>query len=277
MSFKVKFWGVRGSVPCPGPDHLTYGGNTSCIEVAMGGERVILDAGTGIRNLGKWLMRKHVTSATILLSHTHWDHICGLPFFRPAFLPGYSFKIMAGHLQNGKAARGIADVIAGQMSDPFFPVPIEAMKASLSFVDFRAGESFDLSPRVHVRTTPLNHPDGSTGYRLSHAGKSLCYVTDTEHVPGHADEKVLSLIEGADLVIYDATYTDKEFPAKAGWGHSTWEEGIRLCRAADVKRLAIFHHDPDHEDRVMEAIEANAMAVWGGAFVARDNMRVNLD
>ncbi len=275
MGFKVKFWGVRGSIACPTANHLAFGGNTSCIEVSVGGTKIILDAGTGIRSLGTWFLRKDVHRATILLSHTHWDHINGFPFFVPAFQDGYSFKIMAGHLADRE---GIQEVLAGQMSQPMFPVPIGAMLSHISFEDFRAGEAFDLpaDPEVKIRTAPLNHPNGATGYRIEYAGKSFCYVTDTEHVIGKPDENILGLIDGADLVVYDSTYTDDEFPAKIGWGHSTWQEGIRLCRAANVKRLAIFHHDPDHEDRFMDGVEANARLEWEGTIVAREHMRIKL-
>ena len=275
MGFKVKFWGVRGSIACPTANHLAFGGNTSCIEVSVGGTKIILDAGTGIRSLGTWFLRKDVHRATILLSHTHWDHINGFPFFVPAFQDGYSFKIMAGHLADRE---GIQEVLAGQMSQPMFPVPIGAMLSHISFEDFRAGDAFDLpaDPEVKIRTAPLNHPNGATGYRIEYAGKSFCYVTDTEHVIGKPDENILGLIDGADLVVYDSTYTDDEFPAKIGWGHSTWQEGIRLCRAANVKRLAIFHHDPDHEDRFMDGVEANARLEWEGTIVAREHMRIKL-
>ena len=239
----------------------------------MGGRRVIFDLGTGVRNLGKWFMRKQQREATVLMSHTHWDHIQGFPFFQPAFAEGYRFKIMAGHLSAGLP---IQNVLAGQMTHPFFPVPIDIMKAKIEFEDFRAGDTFSLSNDIKVRTAPLNHPDGATGYRLDYQGRSLCYITDTEHTPGNPDQRILSLVEGADLMIYDSTYTDHEFPAKRGWGHSTWQEGMRLARTANVKRLAIFHHDPDHEDHFMEEIEATAMSAWSGCFVARDNMRINL-
>lgn len=274
MAFKVKFWGVRGSIACPSPRHIGFGGNTSCIEVSAGGERVIFDAGTGIRSLGQWMLKKEVKHAHLMLSHTHWDHINGFPFFTPAFLPDRSFEIMAGHVEEGQG--GIRKVLSGQMAQPFFPVPLEAMRGSLGFSDFTAGDTFALSPTTTVRTTPLNHPNGATGYRIDHRGKSMCYITDTEHVPGEPDQNILGLIEGADLVIYDSTYTEQEFPEKVGWGHSTWEEGVRLCRAANVRMLAIFHHDPTHDDSFMEALELEARKTWSGALVARENMRINL-
>jgi phosphoribosyl 1,2-cyclic phosphodiesterase len=274
MAFKVKFWGVRGSIACPTPRHIGFGGNTSCIEVSAGGERIILDAGTGIRNLGFWMLKKDVQHASILLSHTHWDHINGFPFFTPAFIPGKSFNIMAGHVDEEQG--GIRKVLGGQMAQPFFPVPLEAMQSEMNFQDFKAGEEFSLGPNLHVKTAPLNHPNGSTAYRIEHRGKSVCYVTDTEHIPGKPDENILGLIEGSDLVIYDSTYTEEEFPAKVGWGHSTWEEGVKLCQMANVKMMAIFHHDPEHDDVFMEKLEIEARERWSGAIVARENMRINL-
>ena len=274
MAFKVKFWGVRGSIACPSPRHIGFGGNTSCVEVSAGGEHIIFDAGTGIRSLGQWMLKKDVKHAHLMLSHTHWDHINGFPFFTPAFLPDRSFEIMAGHVEEDQG--GIRKVLSGQMAQPFFPVPLEAMRGKLTFSDFKAGDVFDLSENVRVKTMPLNHPNGATGYRIEHRGKAMCYVTDTKHVPGKPDENVLALIEGADLVIYDSTYTEEEFPEKVGWGHSTWEEGIRLCRAANVRMLAIFHHDPTHDDAFMEALEIKARETWSGAIIARENMRINL-
>jgi len=273
MSFKVKFWGVRGSIACPSSKYVLYGGNTSCVEVACDGQRVIFDCGTGMRNLGHWFLKKDTGRADILLSHTHWDHINGFPFFSPAFRQGYEFRIMAGHLAG--SGMDIHAVMKTQMLNPVFPVPIEAMQARLTFADFTAGDDFELG-RIKVRTAPLNHPNGATGYRLEFAGKSFCYVTDTEHVPDRPDENILGLIAGADLVAYDCTYTDREFAGKVGWGHSTWQEGIRLCRQAGAKQLAIFHHDPDHEDPFMDQIEAEARLAWSGALVARENMKIVL-
>ncbi|MSP51520.1 MAG: MBL fold metallo-hydrolase [Alphaproteobacteria bacterium] len=273
MAFKIKFWGVRGSVACPTPRHNAFGGNTSCIEVSMGGQRVILDAGTGLRELGHWYLKKNARRATMLMTHTHLDHINGFPFFSPAFHKDRAFTVMAGHLSD---KGGIHRIIAGQMSKPTFPVPSEKMGSKLSFEDFRFGDSFSLGKGIKIITKALNHPEGATGYRIEYRGKSVCYVTDTEHVIGKPDENVLGLIEGADLVIYDSTYTDKEFPNRVGWGHSTWQEGVRLCQAANVKTLAIFHHDPDHEDLFMEQLERLARMTWQGAIVAREHMRFNL-
>jgi phosphoribosyl 1,2-cyclic phosphodiesterase len=247
---------------------VRYGGNTSCLEVTAGAHTIILDAGTGIRSLGNDMLERGIREATLLLTHSHWDHINGFPFFGPGFDKDSTFRIMAGHLEQGS----IRDVLAGQMTQPNFPVPLEAMKAKMTFEDFEAGASFTLAQDVSVKTAPLNHPNGSTAYRIEHGGRSLCYVTDTEHVPGKPDKNVLSLIEGSDLVVYDSTYTDEEFPSKVGWGHSTFQEAIRLCQEANVKKLAIFHHDPAHTDDIMDRIAEEARLLWSGAIVAKEGM-----
>ena len=274
MGYGVKFWGVRGSIACPSPDHVLYGGNTSCLEFDLGGNTLIFDAGTGIRLLGQNLIRRGVSSAILMLTHTHWDHINGFPFFAPAFNPAFSLTVMAGHLDGQPGA--IQSVLAKQMENPTFPVPLSAMRSQMSFVDFQSGEALSPYPGVVVRSAPLRHPNGATGYRVEYLGKSVCYVTDTEHVPGQPDQNVLGLIRGADVVIYDSTYTDDEYPAKVGWGHSTWQEGIRLCRAAQVGKLVIFHHDPDHDDRFMTQLEQSARESWENATVARDGMEIVL-
>lgn len=271
MALKVKFWGVRGSIACPSANHIKYGGNTSCLEVTAGDKRLVLDAGTGIRGLGQTFLKDDVSQIHILLTHTHWDHINGFPFFVPAYDPRRSVHIMAGHLRGDE---GIQNVLAAQMDNPMFPVPLSAMQAKMRFEDFEAGDQFDIYEDVHVRTAPLNHPNGATGYRIDHGGHSICYVTDTEHVPGKMDQNILGLIEGADVVIYDSTYTEEEFPSKIGWGHSTWNEGVRLCREAGAKSMAIFHHDPEHEDNFMDDLSEVAKKEWDKTFIAREGMEL---
>lgn len=273
MSFAVTFWGTRGSIACPTPRHLKYGGNTSCVQIQAGERHIVLDAGTGIRELGHWHVKKGIREAALLLTHTHWDHINGFPFFPPAFKEDFELLVMAGHLRN---AGGVRTALEGQMTQPMFPVPLETMCARISFEDFEAGDHLTLDGGIEVRTAPLRHPSGATGYQISYEGKTLCYVTDTEHVAGKRDRNILSLIANADLVIYDSTYTDEIFEKKLGWGHSTWQEGIRLCREASAERLAVFHHDPDHNDEVMERIEEQSKRTWEGTFVAREGMRIVL-
>ena len=274
MGFDVKFWGVRGSIACAGPNHVKYGGNTSCIEMDVGEHRIILDAGTGLRNAGQTFLKEESGELFLLLTHTHWDHINGFPFFIPAYNPNWKIHVKAGHL---KDKGGIQAVLSAQMDNPMFPVPLEAMQAQITYEDFRAGESLDLYPNITVRTALLNHPNDATAYRIDHNGHSAVYVTDTEHVPGELDQNILEIIEGADLVIYDCTYTEEEWPSKVGWGHSTWNEGVRLCQAANVKRLAIFHHDPDHDDAFMDKLADEAKEAWDASFVVREGMVISLD
>ncbi|ACY13188.1 MBL fold metallo-hydrolase [Haliangium ochraceum] len=273
MTFAVTFWGTRGSIACPTPRHLIYGGNTSCVQLQLGTRQVVLDAGTGIRELGAWFLQNGIRKAVMLLTHAHWDHINGFPFFAPAFRKESELLIMAGSL---RASGGVYAALEGQMTKPMFPVPLDAMHSDCTFEDFDAGQRFSLGDGIEVQTVLLNHPSGATGYRIEYGGKSLCYVTDTEHVRGQRDKNILRLIDGADLVIYDSTYTDETFEPKIGWGHSTWQEGVRLCREAKAKRLVIFHHDPEHTDDIMAAIEKRASEEWSETIVAREGMRIDL-
>jgi phosphoribosyl 1,2-cyclic phosphodiesterase len=273
MHFSTTFWGVRGSVACPGPDTIRYGGNTSCIEVRCDDYSLVFDAGTGMRGLGDALLKTGRTNVDVFLSHTHLDHVSGFPFFRPAYTPGNRIKIHAGHLLPESCVR---EQIEKLMSQPLFPVTLDIMAAELVFIDFRAGETLQISPEITLRTAPLNHPNGATGYRIEFDGKSVCYVTDTEHVPGRPDQHILKLIEGSDLFIYDCTYTDETFPRFVGWGHSTWQEGARLATMAGVKNFAVFHHDPSHTDQMMDAISVELHRFRPASFVAREGMTVEL-
>lgn len=265
----VHFWGVRGSIACSGPRTARYGGNTSSLEVRCGGRRLLFDAGTGIRYLGKTLEGKAL-DADLFFTHTHFDHVCGLPFFRPFFESGNRFRLWAGHL--GAKGLTLKRVLSEFMMSPLFPVPPEIFHAQMEYRDFRAGDTLRPGEGIAVRTAPLNHPDGATGYRVDYAGRSLCYVTDTEHVPGTPDRNILGLIEGADLVVYDCMYTDEEYPRFATWGHSTWQEGVRLCRQAGAKRLVVFHHDPDHDDDMLDGIGREVEKALPGSVVAREGL-----
>lgn len=267
--FFVRFWGVRGSIACPGPEHQRYGGNTSCLEVRCGGHVLVFDAGTGIRYLGDNLNGQTPLALDIYLTHTHHDHIVGLPFFGPMFEPKNSVNIWAGHLQPKLTLHG---ALCQFMKAPLFPVPPKIFNADVAFKDFRAGETLTPAPGITLRTAPLNHPNGATGYRVEYEGGSICYVTDTEHLPGTPDANVLGLIAGADIVVYDATYTDEEFPRYKSWGHSTWQEGIRLCERAKVKRLVLFHHDPSHDDAFMDGVAQAAEQSRPGTTVAREGL-----
>ncbi len=270
--FFVRFWGVRGSIACPGPDTIRYGGNTSCLEIRCGSRLLIFDGGTGIRALGHHLDRQGPVDADLYFTHTHIDHIQGLPFFGSAYKEGNSFRFWAGHL---KPDYTLKQVLSEMMMEPLFPVPISIFGAQISFNDFDCGRTLNPGPGIVLRTAPLNHPNRATGYRVDYKGKSICYVTDTEHLPGRPDARVLELIEGADIVIYDSTYTDQEFPKDVGWGHSTWQEGVRLCERAKAGRLVVFHHDPCHGDAFMDSVAAEAEKARPGTVVAREGLTLS--
>jgi phosphoribosyl 1,2-cyclic phosphodiesterase len=271
--FFVRFWGVRGSIACPGPKTMRYGGNTSCLEIGCGDRLLVFDAGTGIHAMGTDLAVNRGVGGDfkcdLFFTHTHFDHICGFPFFSPAFDPSNELRIWAGHLL---PERTIREVLIYLMMDPLFPIPIDTMRAKLEFEDFEAGESLSPGDDISIRTAALNHPNGATGYRVDYAGRSICYVTDTEHVLDKPDENILGLIEGADFFIYDSTYSDDEFDAHKGWGHSTWQEGARLAEKAGVGTFVVFHHDPDHDDEYMDAVTKAVEAARPGSIVAREDM-----
>jgi phosphoribosyl 1,2-cyclic phosphodiesterase len=272
-NFTVRFWGVRGSIACSGPRTARYGGNTSSIEVRCGKRMLLFDAGTGLRYLGNSLVNSQPLDADLYLTHTHFDHVCGLPFFRPFFQPQNRFRLWAGHLAEGMTLRR---VLGEFMMSPLFPVPPQVFRARMEYREFKAGETLHPAPNIAIRTATLNHPDGATGYRVEFAGRSLCYLTDTEHVPGAPDRNILALIDGADLVIYDSMYTDSEYDTYVGWGHSTWQEGVRLCRAARAKRLAVFHHDPEHDDDMLDGIAREVESELPGSVVAKDGLLLQL-
>lgn len=271
--FLIRFWGVRGSIACPGPETVRYGGNTSCLEVRCGDRLMILDAGTGLRRLGAALMEEGPVDADILFTHTHFDHITGLPFFAPLFMPQNTFRLWAGHL---KPEQGIEMVLCEMMMAPLFPIPMEVMAAAKTFNDFKCGDTLQFGPEISVRTGPLNHPNGATGYRIEYGGHSVCYITDTEHEGDKLDENILALIEGADYFIYDSTYTDEEYPNHIGWGHSTWQRGVALAEAASVGTYVVFHHDPAHDDAFMDEVAVNVDAARPGSIVAREGLTLKL-
>jgi phosphoribosyl 1,2-cyclic phosphodiesterase len=268
-NFSVRFWGVRGSIACSGPNTMRYGGNTSSLEVRCGDRRILLDAGSGMRYLGNKLMPMGALDIDILLTHTHFDHICGMPFFVPFFNPASKFRINAGHLL---PEHNVEFVLSEMMMAPLFPVPMAIFNADITFNDFVSGDTLDLGDGIIVRTAPLNHPNRATGYRIEYDGRSICYITDTEHVPGQPDENVAGLIRDADLVIYDGTYTDDEFPNHIDWGHSTWQEGLRLCEANNVKRYVLFHHDPERDDEQLDEIANELEELRPGTIVAREGL-----
>ena len=268
----VRFWGVRGSIACPGPSWAKYGGNTSSVEVRCGEHRILLDAGSGVRLCGaSWGDEQHTTD--LLLSHTHIDHIVGFPFFGPLYAKGNQVTVWSGHL---KDAGGVRSVLSQFMAAPLFPVPTTAFEAEVTYRDFAAGDRFELRPGIMVRTHPLRHPNGATAYRIEFEGRSVCYVTDTEHILGEVDEALCAFLRSADVFIYDATYTDEEFESRIGWGHSTWQQAIRIAERADIGQVVLFHHDPAHDDAFMDAVAAEAEAARPGTMVAYEGLCLTL-
>jgi phosphoribosyl 1,2-cyclic phosphodiesterase len=263
---RARFWGVRGTIPVSTEVGSAVGGHTSCVQVDVGGIPLFLDAGSGLRLAGKELLATGGKHARIFLSHTHWDHLLGFPFFPQLFDGGAKVDIYAGH----ESARepGIRALLAGLLSPAYFPVGVDTFPAAMTYHDLAPFARFSLEDGVQVTTAPLRHPGGATGYRIEHHGKSIAYVTDTEHEEGKLSDTIVQLIQGVDLFIYDATFTNSEYPRYRGWGHSTWEEGLALAKAAGVKRYAIFHHEPDRNDDDLRAIEVRAKAQFDGAFLA---------
>lgn len=274
--FQIKFWGVRGSIPCPGSETVRYGGNTSCVEMQVGRERLIFDGGTGLRPLGQSLMVESPVKARLFFSHSHWDHIQGFPFFTPAFIRGNTFNIYAVPSPNGATMKQRLD---DQMSHPNFPVPLQIMRADLEFYNLEMGETLHYGD-VSVETRPLNHPGEAVGYRVNWQGLSAAYITDTEHFPDRFDDNVLALARQADVMIIDATYTDEEYNdpkySKVGWGHSTWQQAVKIAQAAQVKQLVLFHHDPAHNDDFLDRIGEQVRKIFPKTILAREGLSIKL-
>jgi phosphoribosyl 1,2-cyclic phosphodiesterase len=276
-AMRIKFWGVRGSIASPGPDTASVGGNTSCVEVQCGSHRLILDAGTGIRKLGETMMAEGGgVDATLLLSHLHWDHIQGIPFFVPAYLPSTKLSIVSGH--NGVMSLG--EVLAHQMTAPVFPVRLDELGAQITMREVRQGEGLMIGD-ARVRVAKLNHPGGVYAYRIDYAGKSVVYATDTEHY-ACVDPMLRTLAAGADVLIYDSQYTPEEYRgdsgrSRVGWGHSTYVAGAELAKAAGVGQYVLFHHDPQRTDAGVAEIERRTRELFQSSIAAREGMEIALD
>ena len=267
--FYVRFWGVRGSIACGGPEVQRYGGNTSCVEVCCGDRLLVFDGGTGLRYLGDKLVEAGPREFDLFLSHTHHDHVVGLPFFKPFFQPGFHIRLWSGHLDAEMTTR---DALKTLMTPPLFPIDPACFQATIEYRDFRAGDRLEPAPGITVDTAPLHHVNGATGFRVNFDGRSVCYVTDTEHDPAQMDAQILRLVEGADIMVYDAMYTDDEFRQCQGYGHSTWEEGMRIAKRAGVRRFVAFHHDPNHDDAFMDKVAADIRQRCKESLVAREGL-----
>ena len=283
---RVKVWGARGSIAVTGPETLSYGGNTTCVEVrTSAGGVLLIDAGTGVRQAGKALRRPgEPREVRFFFSHSHWDHLFGFPFFEPAYLPEFSLRFCGGiHAQEA-----IRRYLAHQMEAPYFPVDFSNLKAACSF-QCESPHNPEGGCRLDgllVERIALNHPNGGFGFRFTEAGRSFVFLTDNElgfaHPGGLAPADYADFCRGAALLMHDAQYTDAEYQVTRGWGHSTYRDVIELATAAGVERVAFFHHDPDRTDAELD----RQVAYWQGSlraagspitcFAAAEGMEIEL-
>jgi phosphoribosyl 1,2-cyclic phosphodiesterase len=275
----VRFWGVRGSTPTPQSENLRYGGNTSCVEVRVNGDIYVFDCGTGFRNLGKQLSQEqavngksgHPINAHIFLSHFHWDHIQGIPFFEPL----YNNRDSSFVFHSSSRTRGLQQALEEQMADPYFPVNMSEMAAHRQFCTIDEGRT--TLEGCTVQSKWLNHPQGCLGFRMETQGKTIVYATDNEPGDPVFDKSVRKLAEGADLLIYDAQYLPEEYAArKQGWGHSHWREAVNVVLESGAKELILFHHDPDHTDSCIDAVVKQAREHYPKVRAASEGMEIVL-
>jgi phosphoribosyl 1,2-cyclic phosphodiesterase/CheY-like chemotaxis protein len=294
---RLKFWGVRGSIPTPGPGTVQYGGNTSCVEVRADGEIIILDAGSGMRRLGLSLAQEfkdRPINMTLLITHTHWDHIQGFPFFVPAYNPQNKLRILGFE----GARKGLLSTLTSQMESPYFPVSMRQMPGNIDVTELKELE-FSIG-KVRVGATFVNHPGVCVGYRLFTSGGSIAYLPDnepfqrmrlypgTQHTPdrmealkyaSEQDQKIIEFIRDADVLIVDSQYDDAEYQTHAGWGHGCVDDVVALALFARVKQLFLFHHDPDHDDAQITRMQAWAreLVAFQGETLAVDAAREGLE
>ncbi len=272
--FSIRFWGVRGSIAVPGPGTVRYGGNTLCIEIRVDGHVVMLDAGTGARALGASLAEETGgrVRASILFSHMHSDHIAGFPFFAPIYSADTALTLYG----DGTKSVGCEGALRRQMSFPLFPVEFDELAASIAFVDITPGVPFDLFGAT-ITTCPLNHPGGALAYRIEHHGHVFVHASDVEHLSDTPEPELVELCRGADVITYDAMYVEGEsYDSHRGWGHSTWQAGMRLADSASASRLVAVHHAPEHDDDTMDRIAAMMEQARPGSLVAREGMAIDL-
>lgn len=269
---ELQFWGVRGSIPVPGFDTLKIGGNTTCVSIEHNGYTLVFDAGSGIRKLGQHLEENtHASSGgCIFLSHYHWDHIQGLPFFTPAFRAENRFHLF------GERKKGVElqNILAEQMQTPYFPVSMDAQEGLVTFNEIRPDETLELSAGMNVRSIRLNHPGGAVGFRIDCPSGSVCIITDHEHSNDGIDAPVVEFARNADILIHEAPYDPEEKRGpRNGWGHSSWEEAALTAKAADVGTLFLSHHDHEQSDDVIFQRLEQARHVFESTEIATESTK----
>lgn len=270
---RARFRGVRGSIPTPVAENLRHGGNTSCLEVSTSTETLIFDAGSGIRSLGQSLVTEspgQPIEARIFLTHFHWDHIQGIPFFAPIFGPANHI-----HFFSGSTGSDLKETLEGQMMRPYFPINLAEAAAQRDFT--RIPEHGVVSTgSLTIRPFALNHPQGASGYRIEASGAVIVYATDYEHGHAELDRALVDHAKDADLLICDAQYTPAEYQRFRGWGHSTWENAVKVAAASGAKRLVLFHHDPSRSDDALDAIVTEARRQFPATDAAREDLAIEL-
>ena len=298
----LRFWGVRGSYSAPFPTHLGVGGNTSCVEIRVDDHVILCDAGTGISPFGNQMLNQSdVRELLILLTHYHWDHICGLPFFVPAFLPEWKISFFGP----GQSARDIKEFVSAQMRAPFFPVGTETWLADINYLEPPENHKIAYGP-ISFTYQSVHHPGTTYGYRLQVNGKTVIYISDNEclylnkairqkygelnreeqelydAMQREEYDSELALLQGADILIHDAQYTKEDYNRKRGWGHSCYIDTVNTAIDAGVKELYLYHHDPNYDDKAMEEIGRHADSIIADrssslrCTVAREGMKVDL-
>lgn len=252
---KIKFWGARGSIPVSGRNYIKYGGCTTCVEVrSKKDELVIVDAGSGIRLLGKELLKNSHNNFTMLFTHSHWDHVLGFPFFAPIYNKKTHIKIMGCSYSSDS----VREIIAKTMQPPGFPVKFEEISARFEF-DSVCSTGYELGG-LRVLPIQLSHPNNGLGYKFSEGGRTFAFLTDNElefsHPGGRTADEYAAFARGADLLVHDADYTDAEYPRRRTWGHSTWQQALALALKAEVRSLGLFHHNQDRSDAELDRIVA---------------------
>lgn len=273
MTIALTFYGVRGSFPCPYEKYMEYGGSTPCIEIVNSdGDRLIIDAGIGIGRLAMNLKDTDKKEHNLLFTHYHLDHITGLPSFAPFYDKNATINIYAS---KDALSDSLDAALRRIYSAPLFPVDFDDIPAKLVLNNFTGFDAFKIG-RFNIKPYALPHPGGSCGYRVSFKGKVVAIVFDTTHEIGRPNPNVLALMKDADIVIYDANFTDSEFLEYQDYGHSTWQEGVRLMKMAGAKKYVVFHHSSSKDDEKMRQVEAEIKKVYFDSVISKENMRIEI-